>query len=141
MAVTTYYKKNHYTTWTHPRSKSPHQIDHIITQKYDFCRFIDAGATSPLIFSDHKAFMYKLRISAHLKKQSTPRQKLSKLNHDYLNSHNSKTLFCQSILNELPINNEANYKYDELAHTMEKAAHETLQNETVRNLDGSNEMK
>ena len=33
VAVTNYYKKNNYTTWTHPRSKLPHQIDHIITQK------------------------------------------------------------------------------------------------------------
>ena len=110
VAVTTYYKKNDYRTWTYPRSKLPHQIDDIISQKNDFCRFIDAGATTPLIYSDHKAVMFKLRISAHLKKRSTPRRKLAKLNHNYLNSLDSKTLFCQSILNELPINHEANYK-------------------------------
>ena len=33
VATTTFYKKNVYTTWTHPRSKLRHQIDHIITQK------------------------------------------------------------------------------------------------------------
>ena len=27
VAITTYFKKNTYTTWTHPRSKLPHQID------------------------------------------------------------------------------------------------------------------
>ena len=86
VAVTTYYKKGNYTTQTHPKSKLSHQIDNIITQKNDFCRFIDAGATAPLIYSDHKAVMCKLRISVHLKKQSTPRQKLAKLNHSYLNS-------------------------------------------------------
>ena len=68
VAVTTYYKKNDYRTWTHPKSKLPHQIDHIICQKNDFCRFIDAEATTPLIYSDHKAVMCKLRISAILKK-------------------------------------------------------------------------
>ena len=68
----------------------------------------------------------KLRISAHLKRRSTPRQKLAKLNHDYLSSQAAKTLFCKSILNKLPINQETNCKYDELAHAMEKAAHETL---------------
>ena len=125
VAVTTYYKKNNYATLTHLRSKLPHQIDHIITQKNDFCRFIAAGAATPLIYSDHKVVMCKLRISAHLKKRSTPRQKLVKLNYNYLNSQDSKTLFYQS-LNELPINHETNYKYDELAHVMEKAAHETL---------------
>ena len=85
VAVTAYYKKNNYTTSNHPRSKLPHQINHIVIQKNDFCRFIDAGATTPLIYSDHKVVMYKLRISAHLKKRSMPRPKLAKLNHDYLN--------------------------------------------------------
>ena len=85
VAVTAYYKKNNYTTSNHPRSKLPHQINHIVTQKNDFCRFIDAGATTPLICSDHKVVMYKLRISAHLKKRSMPRPKLAKLNHGYLN--------------------------------------------------------
>ena len=122
VAATTYYKKNNYTTWTHPRSKLPHQIDHITTQKNDFCRFVDTGAATPLIYSDYKAVMCKLRTNVHLKKQSTPRQKLAKLNHDCLNSQDSKTLFCQSF----PINHETNYKYDELAHAMEEAAHETL---------------
>ena len=79
-----------------------------------------------MIYSDHRAVMCKLRISAHLKKGSTPRQKLAKLNHEYLNNQDSKILFSQSILNKLPINHETNYKYDELAHAMEKAAHETL---------------
>ena len=125
MAVTTYCKKINYTTRTHPKSKLPHQIDDIITQKNDFCRFIDAGATH-LIYSDHEAVMCKLRISARLKKRSTPRQKLAKLNHNYLNTQGSKTLLCQSILNKPPINHETNYKYDELAHAMEKAVHETL---------------
>ena len=79
-----------------------------------------------MIDIDHKAVMCKFRISAHLKKPSTSTQKLAKLNNDYLNSHDTKTLFCQSIFNELPINHKTNCKYDELAHTMEKAAHETL---------------
>ena len=70
--------------------------------------------------------MCKLRISAHLKRQSTPTQKLAKLNHDYLSSQDTKTLFCKSILNELPINHEANCNYDELAHAMEKATQDTL---------------
>ena len=61
VAVTTY------KTWTHPRSKLPHQIDHIISQKNDFCRFIDAGATTLLIYGDREAVMWKLKIIVHLK--------------------------------------------------------------------------
>ena len=64
VATTTYYKKNVYTTWTHPRSKLPHQIGHMITQKNNFC---DAGGTVPLVDSDHQAVMCKLRISVHHK--------------------------------------------------------------------------
>ena len=80
--------------------------------------------TAPLVYSDHKAVMCKLRISVHLKKCPTPRQKLAKLNHDYLKNEDAKILFCTSVLKDLPINHRANY--DELAHAMQKAAHEIL---------------
>ena len=68
VAVTTYYKKNNYATWTNPKSKLPHQIEHIITQKNDFGRFRGAGETTPLIYSDHKAVRCELRIGVHLKR-------------------------------------------------------------------------
>ena len=79
VALTTCFQKRSYGTWIHPRSKLPHQIDHFITSKSEFCRFTDAGVTEPVIDSDHRAVMCKLRISARLKKRSTPRQKISKL--------------------------------------------------------------
>ena len=41
IALTTYFQKKNYATWSHPRSKLPHQIDHIICQKSDFMRFTD----------------------------------------------------------------------------------------------------
>jgi len=49
--------------WRHPRSKLPHQIDHILTKKSDFFRFVDAAVTSPLLDSDQLAVKIKLRIA------------------------------------------------------------------------------
>ena len=49
IAITTYFQKSSYTTWTHPRSKLPHQIDHLISEKPNFCRFTDAFVTKPLV--------------------------------------------------------------------------------------------
>ena len=65
-AATTYFKKKTYGTWTHPRSKRSHQIDHFITSKSDFCRLIDAGCSRPLLDSDHLAIMCKIRVKARL---------------------------------------------------------------------------
>lgn len=69
-AATTFFQKKTYETWIHPRSKKGHQIDHFITAKKNFGRFMDAGRTAPLIGSDHMAVMCKLRVSARLKKRT-----------------------------------------------------------------------
>ena len=37
-ALTTYFKKKSYSTWTHPRSKKPHQIDHFLSDKIQFLK-------------------------------------------------------------------------------------------------------
>ena len=84
-AATTYFKKKTYSTWIHPRSKKPHQINHFVTSKGGFSRFIDAGCTSPVLDSDHLAVMCKLRIAARLKKRTkTARQQLLKLDTTFL---------------------------------------------------------
>lgn len=69
-ALTTYFKKKSYATWTHPRSKKPHQIDHFLSEKIQFSRFTDASLADPLLDSDHLAIMCKLRIAAKLKKRT-----------------------------------------------------------------------
>ena len=82
--------------------------------------------TLPLTDSDQQVVMCKLRVSAHLKKCSTPRQQFSKLDHDYLNIQDSKILLYNSVLNEQPINHETKNKYDELAYAMEKSTQKTI---------------
>jgi len=68
VTITTYFRKRKYTTWSHPNSKLPHQIDHFISQKPNFCRFIDASVRQPILNSDHLAINCKLKIMANFKK-------------------------------------------------------------------------
>ena len=85
IALSTYFRKKNYATWSHPRSKLPHQIDHIISQKNDFYRFTDAGTISPLIDSDHVAVKCKIRfISPRKKKICSPRLQMLHLDNDAL---------------------------------------------------------
>ena len=42
--LTTHFPKKAYGTWWHPRSRLPHQIDHVITSLRDRKCFLDAGS-------------------------------------------------------------------------------------------------
>ena len=61
--LTTHFPKKAYGTWWHPRSRLPHQIDHVITSLRDRKCFLDAGSRlGQLIDSDHKPVACKLRL-------------------------------------------------------------------------------
>ena len=77
LALSTYFRKKSYATWNHPRSRLPHQIDHILIQKDDFKRFIDSGNYIPLVDSDHIPVKCKIRLVASFRKSQPPRQALS----------------------------------------------------------------
>ena len=132
VALTTCYQKRSYGTWIHPRSKLPHQIDHFITSKSEFCRFTDAGVTEPIMDSDHRAVMCKLRISARLKKRSTPREKLSKLDSSALSKTDVRDAFCKEVLHNYNNNtaNDVTKPYTKLAVAMNNAAHAVLPKKT-----------
>ena len=57
----TSFKKNHYTTWIHPRSKKLHQIDHFMVNCEMFHRVIDVGLTPQLLDSYHCAIFIEAR--------------------------------------------------------------------------------
>eukprot|EP00111_Clytia_hemisphaerica_P024268 TCONS_00071555-protein len=78
VACSTYFRKKNYATWRHPRSKLPHQIDHILTLKTDFCRIIDVFVSKPLLDSDHLSVRMKLRIAYRFFKKSATNRPLSK---------------------------------------------------------------
>ena len=47
--TTTFFQKKSYGTWIHPRSKLPHQLDHIITNKDKLCTVTYAGVTEIMV--------------------------------------------------------------------------------------------
>ena len=53
--ATTFFQKKSHRTWIHPRSKSPHQLDHIITNRDKLCTVTDAGVTESMVVGDHHA--------------------------------------------------------------------------------------
>ena len=128
IAVTTYFQKKHYTTWSHPRSKLPHQIDHFISEKSDFCRFIDANITKPLLESDHLAIKCKLRVMSNYRK-ATKYRPVSRLNSDLLlDSGNTSNEFNQFVSDAIQNNlNFSENAYKNLTNvTMSNAAISTL---------------
>ena len=126
-AATTYFKKNVYGTWTHPRSKRLHQIDHFITSKSDFCRLTDAGCSKPLVDSDHLAIMCKLKIKARLKKRNpAPRQKLLKLDVTVLNDKSKSAEFCNKVMEKFDNSAGDSDYYTRVGNSMMEAAKEVL---------------
>ena len=126
-AATTYFKKKTYGTWTHPRSKRSHQIDHFITSKSDFCRLIDAGCSRPLLDSDHLAIMCKIRVKARLKKRNqAPRQKMLKLDVSLLKDKSRATDFCDKVMEKFDAAEEDSDYYTRVSSSMMEAAKEVL---------------
>ena len=126
-AATTYFKKKVYGTWTHPRSKRLHQIDHFITSKSDFCRLTDAGCSKPLVDSDHLAIMCKLKIKARLKKRNpAPRQKLLKLDVTVLNDKSKSAEFCNKVMEKFDNSAGDSDYYTRVSNSMMEAAKEVL---------------
>lgn len=124
-AVTTFFKKKNYATWNHPRSKLPHQIDHIITAGKDLIRFTDAGVTDCLIDSDHRAVKCALRIMKRLKKQATASEQLTKLDCSSLRDSVTETKFCNTFCQKFQTSTEGTH-YSRVASAMSEAAKEVL---------------
>jgi len=124
VAITTYFRKRKYTTWSHSHSKLPHQIDHFISEKPDFCRFTDASVRKPILDSDHLAINCKLKIMVHFKK-ACKCNLLRKLDSDLLiddiNLSNEFNPVHDSILSDSLVD-----KYDTLATAMNHAATSVL---------------
>ena len=125
VALTTYFRKKSYRTWTHPRSKLQHQIDHFITSKNSFNRFVDAGVMTPFIDSDHRAVFVKLRIRHNFVKRLTRRQRVARLDQNVLLSPQIKNLFCHRV-NDLYRESDEIDSYSKLEKAMELAALTTL---------------
>ena len=116
----THFRKKSYTTWIHPRSKKPHQIDHFIVNNEMSHRVTDCGLAEPILESDHRAVSVKLCVMKRLKKKTEPRQKMINLDHSKLFDSNIQKSFCQEVLNNVGPSSQPTYT--ELAEAVEKAA-------------------
>ena len=125
IAATTYFRKKKYATWSHPRSKLPHQIDHFITEKHDFFRIVNAGVTQPLLYSDHKAIKCCLRIVALFRKRKTSRMKMNRLDSNALTNRETSKAFNASVYESYNIKKE-HYQYQDLSSDMYNSAIKTL---------------
>ena len=126
VAATTYFKKKD-ATWTHPRSKKPHQIDHFITKKSCFCHFTDSGRTLPILGSDHMAVMCKVKITVRLKKRSqTNRQKLLKLDTSVLKDKEKSSQFCMAVESKFWEGDSSCNNYTRHNKAMEESAKEHI---------------
>ena len=126
VALTTCFRKRQYGTWIHPRSKLPHQIDHIITDNEHFCRFIDAGITNSLLDSDHRAVSCKVRVMARLKKQTPQRTRLLRSDYCSLAEKSVVDMFCRKVIDAHTEQSENDSKYTRLATALNTATLEVL---------------
>ena len=77
-SLSTHFRKRFYGTWSHPRSRLPHQIDHVITACEDRKRFLDAGSfAGQLIDSDHRGMVCQLRVAVRMGNRPTSRQRMT----------------------------------------------------------------
>ena len=127
VSLTTCFRKSQYGTWVHPRSKLPHQIDHIIVANEYFCRFTDAGLAPVLLDSDHRAVYCKLRVMARLKKRTPQRTRLLRSNYDCLANNDIADTFCKRVVDTYSSRDDlGEAKYTRLAKSITVAALQTL---------------
>ncbi|XP_066928501.1 craniofacial development protein 2-like [Clytia hemisphaerica] len=125
LAVTTCFRKNNYATWIHPRSKLKHQIDHFIVKKEHFRYVMDAGVSQNAIDSDHSAIVCKLRMISRLKKKTSLRDRLIRLDYSGLKSDVTSQHFCASVMENYNIQPPSNSPYTRLSDSV-KATSSTL---------------
>ena len=120
VACSTYFRKKNYATWRHPRSKLPHQIDHLLVLKTDFRRVVDVFASKPLLDSDHLSVRLKLRIAARFIKKSPTKRPLSNLDSNkLLLDRELRGTFVDSLSSKLQALDRVEYE------SFEKSLHDT----------------
>ena len=104
--LSSFFKKKHYGTWQHPRSKLQHQLDHFVVTRSALGRFSDSGSLhGQLVSSDHRAIGCKLRVGLaakmRRKQQATPRAKLARLDYSSLSEERHAVAFSNGVLSRL----------------------------------------
>ena len=122
-ATTTFFKKKNYGTRQHPRSKKLHQLDHFIVNGDMLKCVSDAGITTPVLDSDHRALKCILRVQSRLKRRTDERQKLLQLDYSLIGTEDTAKRFCEEVVSSLRVD-KPNCR--ELNISMKEAALKTL---------------
>ena len=97
VSATTCFQKKNYGTWQHPRSKKLHQLDHVIVCREKLKCLLDAGITTTILDSDHRAIRCKLRLQLKMKKKTDARSKLTHLDYSGLKDTDTASMFCLQV--------------------------------------------
>ena len=99
-SLASFFRKKHYGTWQHPRSKMMHQLDHILVSRDELKRFRDAGSLpGQLLGSDHRPVGCKLRVAIRLQRKRAVRErsKLSRLDFSSLSEDRLAVAFAHDV--------------------------------------------
>jgi hypothetical protein len=110
VAVSTYFKKKRYATWTGmDKNKKPFQRDHFLVLGKDAHHVSDCGFTGDLGDSDHRAIKCTLRIKSRLTKQKvkSERSKLAMKDYSDLVGEDEEAAAVEAELDCMPSPNSA----------------------------------
>ena len=96
------------------------------TLSYNKYCFTDAGNSSPLLDSDHKAIKCKIRVMVRLKKKTPMRERLILLDYSMLARSEIKESFCKEVFDNYNTNDSNIPKYTKLANAVKTATTRTL---------------
>ena len=126
-SLSSFFKKQYYGTWQHPRSKHQHQLDHIFVLGADVKRFKDAGSCrfGQLIDSDHRAVRCSLRFAVHLQRKLDPRARLTRLDYTPLLEPDIQESFSDKVVSSLG-QSPQNVSHTQLCDALNRMALATL---------------
>ena len=130
-ALSTFFNKKYYFSWTHPVSKCSYQIDHVFTFREDMRHFSDAGSVSgQLIDSDHwavKATLRSLVAPKKMKVLKNDRQRLMRLlDYAILQSEEGRDELARRALEILKSKSDDKTSYEAIADALHLATEEIL---------------
>ena len=132
VALSSFFKKKHYGTWQHPRSKQQHQLDHIFVSGKDFTRFTNAGSCrfGQLIDSDHRSVSCCLRFAPHLRKKRDARARLTRLDYTPLLIYDIKQSFADKVVSMLGTSDPSATSFTQLTTALTQTALNVLPKRT-----------
>ena len=129
-ALSTFFNKRYYSTWTHPVSKCAYQIDHIFTLRENLRHFPDGGSVSgQFVDSDHRAVKATWRSLVAPKKTKVLKddlQKLMRLDYAILQSEEGRDELARRALEILKSKSDDKTSYEAIADALHLATEEVL---------------